>query len=227
MKKLLLICLLLFQPFLTAGAAPSMQSHAQITKVVSSFIQQQTASLSGKVNYQIESIDERITLPACNAIEAFLPSGSQLIGKTSIGVRCNDKSGWTIFIPALIKITLDVLVSTHQLQVGHTLQPQDITLQSIEMSRPTGFTDPAQVTGKVLRYNISAGQILRDDMLRLPYSLTQGQVVQVVGQGNGFIVRNEGVALNNASEGQAVQVRVSSGRVIGGIARNGIVEASP
>ncbi|HEX5362691.1 MAG TPA: flagellar basal body P-ring formation chaperone FlgA, partial [Gallionella sp.] len=97
----------------------------------------------------------------------------------------------------------------------------------IEMSHPSGFTHPNQVIGKVLRYSIAGGQVFRDDMLRAAYSVTQGQNVQIISQGSGFSVRNEGAALNNASEGQRVQVRVGSGRVISGIARNGAVEVNP
>src|SRR5574340_1100692 len=100
--------------------------------------------------------------------------------------------------------------------------------QATESSQPGGFTDPRQVLGKVLRYGIAAGQVLREDMLRQPYSVTQGQIVQLAVQGSGFSIRSEGVALNNASEGQAVQVRVGSSRVISGVARaGGVVEIVP
>lgn len=159
-------------------------------------------------------------------MEAFLPNGSQLAGKTSIGVRCNEKNGWNILVPVQIKITQELLISARQLTLGHVLHEQDIAKQSIEMSRPAGFTNPEQVLGKVLRYSIAAGQVLRDDMLRAAYSVTQGQFVPITSHGPGFSVRNEGVALNNASEGQNVQVRVGSGRVIGGVARNGTVEVN-
>ena len=82
--------------------------------------------------------------------------------------------------------------------------------------------------GKVLRYGIAAGQVLRENMLRAPYSITQGQVVQLVVQGGNFSIRSEGIALNNAGEGQTVQVRTSSGRVISGIAgTGGVVEIEP
>jgi flagella basal body P-ring formation protein FlgA len=64
-------------------------------------------------------------------------------------------------------------------------------------------------------------------MLRAPYSVSQGQAVQVIARGSGFSIRGEGVAMNNAGEGQTVQVRVGSGRMISGIARNGVVEISP
>jgi len=150
-----------------------------------------------------------------------------LIGKTSIGVRCTEKNGWQIFVPVQIKVTLNLLIAARQLPAGHTLQEQDIARQTMEVSRTEGYTDADQVIGKVLRYGIAAGQILRDDMLRAPYSVTQGQVVQVIARGSGFSIRGEGVAMNNAGEGQTVQVRVGSGRMISGIARNGAVEISP
>lgn len=249
MNKLLLMALLLLQAAAAgaagdappAGGAPAAaQDHALIRNLVADFVQRQTAALPGKVSYQIDEIDRRIVLPRCARPEAFLPAGSQLIGKTSVGVRCppgNEETGgsrpaagkgWSIFVPVQIRLGLNLLTSVRQLPPGHTLQEQDLASQATETSRPGGFTDPGQVVGKVLRHGIAAGQVLREDMLRQPYSVTQGQAVQLVVQGDGFSIRSEGIALNNASEGQAVQVRVASGRVVGGIARaGGIVEIMP
>lgn len=247
MNKILLIAFLLLQST-AAGAAPARgtsadipQNHAQIRNTVAAFVQQQTATLPGKVAFQIDEIDRRIIQPKCAEFEAFLPAGSQLIGKTSIGVRCapsprkeatDDRSartiGWRIFVPVQIRINLNLLTSARQLPPGHTLQERDLASQSTETSQPGGFTDPKQVLGKVLRYGIAAGQVLREDMLRQPYSVTQGQIGQIAVQGNGFSIRSEGVALNNASEGQSVQIRVGSGRVISGVARiGGVVEIVP
>lgn len=228
MKIPLTLCLLLLQFILAdvAGATPA-QGYPQITRAVANFVQQQTANLAGKVDYQIEELDTRIVLTPCTRLETFLPGGSRLIGKTSVGVRCAEQNGWQILVPVQIRITLPLLVSARQLPVGHVLQEQDIARQTTEITRTDGYTDAALLIGKVLRYSIAAGQILRDDMLRAPYSVTQGQLVQTATKGNGFSIRGEGVAMNNASEGQSVQVRVSSGRMISGTARNGVVEVSP
>lgn len=224
MKKLLLCACLLLE----CVAASAAQDHTQIINVVATFVQQQTAALPGKVSYKINEIDQRIALPECARLEVFLPTGSQLIGKTAIGVRCNEANGWSIFVPVQIKVSINLLVSARQLPLGHTLQKGDIASQTMETSRTGGLTDPERAIGKVLRYGIATGQILREDMLRLPYSITQGQVVQLAVQGSGFSVRNEGVALNNASEGQTVQIRLHSGRVISGIAEaGGVVKIKP
>jgi flagella basal body P-ring formation protein FlgA len=52
---------------------------------------------------------------------------------------------------------------------------------------------------------------------------SQGQSVRLLSSGDGFIVSNEGKALNNAVNGQIVQVRTHSGQVVSGVARNGAV----
>lgn len=224
MKKLLLCACLL----LGCVAASAAQDHAQIRNVVAAFVQQQTAALPGKVAYKINEIDQRITLPECARLEAFLPAGSQLIGRTSVGVRCMEKNGWSIFVQVQISVSLNLLVSARQLPLGHILQKEDIANQTIETSQTGGFTDPKQALGKVLRYGITAGQVLRENMLRPPYSVTQGQVVQLAVQGGSFSIHSEGVALSNASEGQNVQIRTNSGRVISGVAgASGVVEIKP
>jgi len=228
MMKLLLIACLLLQSIgigIANGAPAIAQSHTLIKNTAIAFVQQQTADIPGKVTYQAENIDSRISLPACQKLEAFLPAGSQLIGKTSVGVRCNESNGWSIFVPVQIRISLDLLISARQLPLGHTLREEDLATQTTETTRTGGITNAKQVIGKVLRYGIAAGQVLREDMLRPPYSVTQGQTVRLAVQGNRFSIRSEGVAMNNAGEGQTVQIRTSSGRVISGIAgADGIVE---
>ena len=45
----------------------------------------------------------------------------------------------------------------------------------------------------------------------------QGQTVRVISRGDGFSIQSEGRALNNASDGQVVQVRMPSGQTISGV----------
>jgi flagella basal body P-ring formation protein FlgA len=229
MKKFILLgYLMLYSLIASAVPAATIQDRAQIKNVAAAFAQQQSAALPGKVTYKVEDIDPRIALPACAKLEAFLPTGSQFIGKTAIGVRCTAKEGWSILVPVQIKVSLNLLVSARQLPLGHTLQEQDLASQTTETSQVEGLTDPKQAIGKVLRYGVAAGQVLREDMMRLPFSVTQGQIVPLIVQSAGFSIRSAGSALGNASNGQSVQVRSSSGRVIGGVARaNGIVEIGP
>lgn len=214
MKNLLLIACLFCA---TATAAP-LQDAASLRGIVDTFVRQQTARLPGKVAFNIDEIDKRIALRPCSKIEAFLPSGSTLIGRVAVGVRCNETNGWSIFIPVQIKITRELLTSSHPLAMGQVVREEDLARQSTEMTQNTGITEASRVIGKVLRYSIAAGYVLREDMLRAPYSVRQGQSVKLSVRGSGFSLSSSGVALNNAAEGESVQVRTTSGRVISGIA---------
>lgn len=220
---LLIVCL-----FLYCAGAVAQQEHALLKKTVDSFVKQQTADLPGKVAYHVDEIDSRIALRACSRIEAFLPAGSKLIGRVSIGVRCLEANGWSLFIPVQIKITRDLLISAHPLTAGQIVREQDIARLTTETTQPGGITDSKLVIGKVLRYSVASSSILRESMLRAPYSIKQGQSVRLSVQGSGFSISSAGVALNNASEGESVQIRTSTGRVISGMAvADGVAQITP
>jgi flagella basal body P-ring formation protein FlgA len=225
MKTLLLIiCLLSYS---LASATPQ-QDHAQLRAAAAALVQQQTAYLPGKVTFMVDEIDKRISLRPCSKIEAFLPPGTQLTGRVSIGVRCTETGGWSTLIPVQIKITRELLVSAHALTLGQIVRETDLARLQTETTLNSGITDASLIVGKVLRYSIAAGYILREDMLRAPYSIKQGQTVNLSIQANGFTLSSSGVALNNASEGETVQARTSSGRVISGTASaDGVILINP
>lgn len=225
---LLLTLMLNILPVHAAAAqdrAAPQQGHAEIQAAVEAFVRAQTQNLPGKATISVSEIDRRVVLPACLALEPFLPPGGQLFGNASIGVRCKGPASWALFVPVHIKVTANLLVSTHPLQQGQALRAEDMASQEGELAHPGILTDPAQAIGKVLKFSIGAGQLLKQDMLRAPYAVTQGQTVQLQAEGDGFRVQSEGQALGNAAEGQRVQVRTSSGQVVSGIARaGGVIE---
>lgn len=226
MKRLFIIaCLFLY---CAAALAAQQEKHELLRTAVATFVQQQTAGLPGKVAFNVDEIDSRIVLQPCSKIEAFLPAGTQLIGRVSVGVRCTEANGWSIFVPVQIRITRALLISAKPLAMGQVVREEDIARQTTETTQNAGLTDSAKVIGKVLRYSIAAGYVLREDMLREPYSVKQGQSVRLIVEGGGFSLSSSGTALNNASEGEAVQIRTTSGRVISGTASGeGAVKITP
>lgn len=205
--------------------AATQQSLTLIRDVALAYAQKQTESLPGKVSIRMEEIDRRTILRACNTLEAFQPGGVQMIGKTSIGVRCNDQPGWSVFLQTTIRVSATLLVANRPLAQNTVLKADDFTLQSGELGQPGILTDPAQAIGKTLKFGVGAGQVLRQDMLRAPYVVIQGQTTEVRANGEGFAVRSSGQALNNGSEGQSMQVRMTSGQVItGSVMADGSVE---
>lgn len=211
-----------------AWAVPQ-QSHAEIREIVTAFVHEQTLNLPGQVTITVHEIDRRISLPACPALEAFLPPGGQLLGNSTVGVRCTtNMKKWTLFVPVQIKVSVNLLIASSPLQQGHVLRAEDIGNQKSELAQTGILTDPLQAIGKVLKYSVGAGQVLKQDMLRAPYAVRQGQIVKIQVERQGFKIRADGQALNNAAEGQAVQVKTSSNQVVSGIVQpDGAVNIRP
>lgn len=211
-------------------ASSKFQKMSVVLKVVDSYVKGETETLPGEVIISQGKIDNRITLPKCTTLEAFIPTGSQLWGNTSVGVRCNNPSSWTIYVQINIQVMADVIHVARPLTRGTPLVAEDVKLQRVNLTQmPEGiFTELSQVIGKVPLSSLSSGQLLRQSALRLPHVILRGQKVILHIQGQGFSVSSEGLALADAAEGQVVQVRNESGRVISGIARNdGIVVVRP
>lgn len=222
-------------PFpLLASQHKTISQHQEISLIknaVENFIYSNTANLPGQIIANVDKIDKHLSLPKCPELEPFLPTGSRLWGKTSVGVRCNSQfATWTIYVQAEVNVMTSVLHVARPISTGQTLTHEDITLQNVNLTQmPDGiFTNAAQAIGKVATTNLTAGQPLRPQMLRAPYVILRGQKVTLVAQGRGFSVSSEGQALVDAAEGQVIQVRNKSGRIISGIARiNSIVEIQP
>lgn len=210
------------------AATDEQQSHARVREVAEAFVREQTASLPGRIAIKVDEIDRRATRPACQELEAFLPPGARLLGNGMIGVRCLGKKNWVLFVPVHVKVTVEMLVSSHPLPQGAVLRAEDVARQEGEMAQVGVLTDPAEAIGKVLKYSVAAGQILKQEMMRPPYTIRQGQAVHLRVVGEGFSVQAEGHALGNASEGQDVQVKTDAGKVVSGkAASDGVVEVRP
>jgi flagella basal body P-ring formation protein FlgA len=227
--KLLVLCVLSAGGGAACAQAVERQQPAAIQKAVENYLRVQTAGLPGKVTYTVGGIDPRIVLAACAAPEVFLPPGARLWGLTSLGVRCNSATPWSIYMTAQIKVVGDFVVTARPLSQGLALAPTDIAVQSGDLTQlPAGIlTDPKLAVGKTLTSALAAGQPLRQELLRSPLVIQQGQTVKVQSSGRGFMVTADGKSLSNASDGQIAQVRISTGQTVSGVARaGGVVDIS-
>lgn len=153
-----------------------------------------------------------------------MPSGARAWGNTSVKVRCQTENSWHIFVPVQIRVLGDYLVTARPMTQGQIVTEADLTRNKGDLANlPSGIlTEPALAIGKTLAQSVSSGQPLRSDMLRHAILVQQGQGVKVLSKGPGFqVTGGEGRALNNATDGQIVQVRMASGHVVSGIARTG------
>jgi flagella basal body P-ring formation protein FlgA len=212
-----------------AQSEPQFQDTNSMRMAAEEFLSTQTIGLSGKMNITIGKIDNRLKLPVCSNLSPFLLPGSKPWGKISLGLRCTAPTPWTIYVSAQIQVSADYYVTTTPLSQGQLIEITDIRKVNGDLaSLPIGVvTNPTQVIGRSLISSLASGSILRLDALKATPAIQQGQSIRVVGAGPGFQVTTEGLALNNANEGQVAKAKTTSGQLVSGIARvGGIIDVN-
>lgn len=212
--------------FCLAPALAAQQDLSLIRQTAAAYAKQQTANLPGQVTITLGAI-EPVQFAPCAKLQAFLPLGAKLWGNSTIGVRCAAGADWSLYVPVTVRVQGPVVVAARSLASGKLLAVEDLALQSVELTQLPGgvVSDANEAVGKTLSVGLSAGHALRQDMLRAPMVIRQGQVVKLIAQGQGFKVSSEGKALANATAGQVVQVKAQNGQTVSGVARaDGSVE---
>ncbi len=211
-----LIALGFLAPAWALGASQdpgALKTHAE------KFLRTQTAGVPGKVSIEVQPA--RAALPACSALDAFLPVGTRPVGRISVGVRCLAPGSWTVYLQARVRAIAPYAATARALSAQHALGPDDIVLREGDLGTlPADIvTDPAAILGHRAVSGLAAGAPLRTATLRPPLAVQQGQVTRLVLQGPGFAVRSEGQALANAGIGERVRIKTRSGQVVSGIAQ--------
>jgi flagella basal body P-ring formation protein FlgA len=224
MQRLLVMPVVAFAMLSAAAHAQTQttQSPAAVQRAVEEFVRVQTSGLGNRATFTVGKVDSRLALPACGAIEVFVPAGGRLWGNSSVGVRCGAPTPWTLYVTVTVRVRGSYLAATRTIAAGHTLTAADVTLVEGDLTQLplTVVTDPSQALGNVLNAPLGPAQPVRADALRVVPAVVQGQTVKLVSQGPGFRVSADGRALANAAAGQIAQARTASGQTVSGIARS-------
>jgi flagella basal body P-ring formation protein FlgA len=126
-------------------------------------------------------------------------------------------------VQSTVKVVGNYLVAAAPLAQGQVLSDYDVMVVKGDLTHlPAGvFTEQTQAIGRSVQISMTAGTVLRQEMLKVTPVVLQGQTVKLFTSGSGFSISAEGQALAKANEGQVTQVKVASGKVISGIARQG------
>jgi flagella basal body P-ring formation protein FlgA len=203
--------------------AHAQQDPAPVKKTIDNWLRTQTKGLPGQVSWEIGGIDPGNQLSPCTAFDISRPSGARPWGRTNLLVRCVGEAGWRVYVPVHIRVKAEYFISARPIAQGQIVVAEDLATEFGDLSELPGniLTDSGMAVGKTAASSIPAGRPLRADMLRAQTVIRQGQSVRVISRGPGFAVANEGRALNNATEGQVVQVKLGSGQVVSGTAGAG------
>ncbi|HSH87792.1 MAG TPA: flagellar basal body P-ring formation chaperone FlgA [Methylophilus sp.] len=198
--------------------------HSRIYQTVMQYVQGQTQGYPGKVNIEIQPLDNRIRVADCDMMEAFAVQGTRLWGKTHIGIRCLQTvtKPWTLYVQADVQVWGEYAVTGLPVSQGAPVQASDIVMQNGDLTKlPAGIiTDLAMLEGKKASMNMPLGTVLRPELLKAMPVIMQGQMVQLNSRGDGFVISADGTAMQTANVGQVVDVKVSSGQVIKGVAQS-------
>ena len=208
-------------------ATSERQDLLALQKTAEQFMRVQSTGLQGSINIITEPVDSRTILPACQDLQAFLPNGARLWGKTTVGIKCIAPSQWTIYVRATVQVIAEYIVTAAPLVQGQVIGPNDISKIKGDLSNlPSGIiTESSQAIGRTANISLALGTPLRQDALRSNRVIQQGQVVRIVSIGSGFQITTEGRSLSNASEGQIAQAKTPAGQVVSGVAKaGGIIE---
>jgi flagella basal body P-ring formation protein FlgA len=216
--------------FTFAFASVVSPAGAQVpVEAVRRFVQNELGTIEGaaRVEISVGQTETRQHLAPCDKAEPFARSGARLWGRAFVGLRCVSGAQWTISVPVQVRVYGPALVALRALLPGQPVDESDIKIEQVEWTRdPQGVVrDLAQLRRRVPVRTIEPGEPLGLGLLREVPAVAQGDPVKVIGRGQGFLVTTDAVALAAAPAGQAVRVRVESGKILTGTAREGrIVE---
>jgi flagellar basal body P-ring formation protein FlgA len=191
------------------------------------FVQEQAAARisadGARIEVAIGQLNPRLQLAPCARIEPFIPASSRLWGRGHLGLRCAEGANWSVQVPVTVRVHGPALIATRPLASNSPLSPEDFGVAEVEWTRESQgvVTDASQLDNRVLTRPIGAGQPVPLIALRAPQVIAAGDPVKVQGQGRGFAVSAEAIALSGAQDGQLVRVRTDAGRILTGTARAG------
>lgn len=172
-----------------------------------------------RLDVSVGALDPRLSLAPCAQVEAYLPPGMRLWGRSRVGLRCVDGSvRWNVSVPVTVKALGEAWVVRAPVMAGSTLAASDVLPLEVDWAEDTSpvLQDMAAWLGQTASRNLTTGQVLRAGMVRPTQVFQAGTPVRVVAQGRGFQVTAEAQALSAGVVGQSARVRMDNGRVTSG-----------
>lgn len=210
--------------FAQAGENPSFQQVAQ------KWLQKEMPTVLGadgsalKMEAVVGDLDRRLKLAPCDKVEAYLPFGARLWGKSQVGLRCVDGPvRWNVTMPVSVNAYGPAWVVKGQVNTGVVLTDADVVQSEVNWAEDTNpvLAERAAWDGQVATRNLVTGQTLRQGMVKPAQVFQAGAPVRVVAHGVGFQISSDAQALSAGVVGQSARVRMENGRVTMGVVLDG------
>ncbi|MFT5934739.1 MAG: flagella basal body P-ring formation protein FlgA [Hydrogenophaga sp.] len=230
--RLLLLGGLLVAAQAQAAEPPtSAGDSANLEQVARDFLQPTVAAATGtdaelplRAEVVVGALDSRLRLAPCARVEPHLPAGTRLWGRARVGLRCVDgPTRWNVYLPVTVKAWGPAWVIQRPVSAGDTLTQEDAELTEVDWAeqKASVLATPAMWVGQQAAYTLLPGQALRQHMVRPTEAFSAGSQVRVTQTGAGFEVMVTGQALSRGFLGQSTRVRLSNGKIVTGLVRDG------
>ena len=209
---------------LGSAHAQSIESLEAIQAAAESYVQAQLPPTRGKYFVTATHLDSRLRLADCaKQLDTFTANNGSVQARTTVGVRCTDVGGWTVYVPVAVEIEAPVLVLRRALARRARIEALDVELQTRRLPGiSTNFlNDVSTLQGRRLRRALAAGAALTTDVLDRDVLVQRGQSVTLIAATGGIEIRAQGRALTEGSEHDRVRVQnVNSLKIVEGVVEN-------
>lgn len=213
---------------ITASMARAESGSWQTTESIRAKAESHARSTLSRPGLNVEAsvgaLDNRLKLARCDQpLQAFTPPNTEIRQNLVIGVRCRGTSPWKVYVPVKLTAKRQVLVTSRPLSRGEALSAQDVRLEvrDITTTRGAYLTDPAQLSGKILKRTVPEGRLVTADLLNEEDVIKRGQRVTLLVSQDGFMVQMAGTALSDGTINERIRVENnSSRRTVEGIVRS-------
>ncbi|MBC7701942.1 flagellar basal body P-ring formation chaperone FlgA [Aquabacterium sp.] len=203
------------------GESGVLQAYVQTLLHDQALLQSDNSKSSApwRVEVVLGQLDPRLKLAPCDKIKAYVPAGMRLWGNTRVGLRCEQGAvRWNVYWPVAVKVWGQALVVVGPLRPGAPLAMEDLRMAEVDLA---SHASPAvlraeDVVGRTVVRQLSAGQSLRQEDVKVRRWFAAGDPVRLTVKGRGFSVASEGTALTAGDEGQCAKIRLDGGRVVCG-----------
>ena len=179
-----------------------------------------STTVSLHLDVAVGPIDTRLHLAPCSAMEAYLPPGSHLWGRSRVGLRCVDGAAkWNISLPLTVKAVGKAWVVRSQVAPGAVLTPSDVIEADVDWAEESSpvLQEAGSWVGAIATRALTTGQTLRQGMVKAAQVFQAGAQVRVIAEGAGFQASSEAEALSAGVMGQPARVRMDNGRIATGV----------
>ncbi len=224
--------LLLVWPLLALSTTETPeQPHASILSAAEQHVLDVFDDGDQEISVTAGRLDNRLRLSACSqALDTFAPHGRKNTSRITVGVRCNDTDGWTLYVPVTLSLMKEIVVANRELPRGTILTSDDIKIEKRDVARlHRGYIEQSrQAVGKKLKRTLHAEAILTPGQLVIQHAVKKGNQVVIVAQIGSLQVRMNGKALANGAVGERIKVENNSSnrQIEATVIATGVVKAT-